>query len=117
LSLRPPGLMGPLGVGGIVGVVGAHVGPEGVGMGDEFGLGERFQHGVEAFEAAVEDPVAGSLRDISEVDLNGHVQIAGEGVHALHFGAVALHLILDFAEPERAAFDGFRKQVRRIRVW
>ena len=97
-------------VGGVVSVIRAHVGPEGVRMGDEFGLGKRLQHGVEAFESAVEDRVAGGLRHVSEVDLDGHVQVRGERIHALHFGAVALHLVLDLAQPESSVLHRFRQQ-------
>ena len=83
-------------------------------MGDEFSLRKRFQHGVEALEAAVENPVARGLGYVSEVDLDGHVQFRGERVHTLHLGAIALHLILNFAEAERAALNGFRQQIRRF---
>src|SRR5579862_2904326 len=74
---------------GVVSVVRAHVGPEGVRMGNELRPGKRFQHSVEAFETAVEDSVTGSLRYIPEMDLNGYVQVGSERIHALHLGSIA----------------------------
>src|ERR1700719_1494169 len=84
------GLDRTTGVGGVVSVVCADVGPEGVRVGNELRPGKRFQHTVEAFETAVEDSVTGSLRYVPEVDLNGDVQVRGERVHALHLGSIAL---------------------------
>src|SRR4029077_20220558 len=95
---------------GVVSIVCAHVGPEGVRVGDELGPGKRFQHSVEAFETAVEDSVTGSLRYVPEVDLNGYVQVRGERIHTLHLGSIALDLILDLAEPESAALNRFGQQ-------
>ena len=103
------GLDGTTRVRGVIRVVRAYVGPEGVRMGDELRPGKCFQHSVEAFETAVEDSVAGRLRYVPEVDLNRHVQVRGERIHALHLGAIALDLILDLTQPESAVLNGFRQ--------
>src|SRR3984893_16968533 len=79
-------------------------------MGNELRPGKRFQHSVEAFVAAVEDSVTGSLRYLPEVDLNGYVQVRSERIHALHLGSIALDLILDLSQPESAVLNGFRQQ-------
>src|ERR1035437_5279429 len=85
-------------------------------MGTELRPGKCFQHGVEAFETAVEDSVTGRLRYVPEVDLNGNVQVRGERIHALHLGSIALDLILDLSLPESAVLDGFRQQVGGFRL-
>src|SRR6267378_2656347 len=79
-------------------------------MGNELRPGKRFQHSVEAFEAAVEDSVTGSLRYVPKVDLNGYVQVGSERIHALHLGSIALDMILDLAQPESAVLNSFRQQ-------
>ena len=88
----PPRRIGPARIVDVVGVVGADVGPERVGMADEARLRVRLQNRLEPLEPGREHALALEVRHLLEVHHDRDAELAGERIEATQLGTVGLDM-------------------------
>src|SRR5262249_24242787 len=83
---------------GFVGVIGADIRPEGVGVPDEFGLWISFQHRLKTLESRTENAFPLEVLDFLKMHQDGDIQFRRQRVHSPQFRPVGLDVKLDFAQ-------------------